>query len=890
MSKNNLQISREEEIKVFHPPHFAPRVVNPVYCPALKDARVMFDDLNFEGTITSEGVEYSVGVVKSKGIPNLGAGVHVFRYKTTSGCTGEARVQIKEKLHYNIEARVVAQQQPGGGSLLLRPGGEFDVITADMVKPDARQYVPDTGSGTNQIVGMPNGFGIEIMIPYPESYSHIRQDFCPDPVVLTAGLRTIIPAPEIEKTGGDYSLPECNFDPQPQPQQLVFGTLPKDIDVFTGIKDIDGTLARYSTADGCVRTIEWIIDDTYTTTEKKAKRRRSDAVLATLSQVSCSITSPLSCPLCSDAEITVSTNALNPVMYAWTDIPVSYDNVRLGLPAGAYFLTVIEQGSDVAYSPFCIVSVVYTGPVVTIEGLDVSFPHGCYACAIVDVTINAPGAVTFALIDSSDPPIDSCLDWRLEGDNIFSIRVRSQTYIPYVCDGASIAVGDTFVYEPSTPGPVPPTVGEVVGALVCPLEEGGYAVSRPATIALTGVVGVPHLQSDALYEYENQGNGTFLVTLTSLLEATTIVLVDARVCRGFIFVDVEVDSAVGVCGQCGSVYLSCLGCDGVPYSNATCGFEVLAVVYDCIIVSNETVTEAVDEIVWCVDNNRQVTGNLAPYINETVVLPASDTLDMQFLQFDGIEAQSALTFLLNVDISETSIVRSPIATFSSGTLTGNMTLPGDVNIDGLSPNQQMNLQYCTIDGLTTLLPEGGNTLLLNWAYMTVGHTRVAANRTGATLQLLTTHIGTLELFLYGGLSRPLALSSNGGSTIELLVVYIPGGWANVSANNTDVNGTRIPPYWEIASSNATLNVACYYLVTYPSIVKSARGWYGGPTLNGTDLCTEFGGGVTPSQSQSYSHFKYEEAPFPEELKIFFIFFFVVSAISLVLVIFLYMKW
>lgn len=905
VSKDGESVYRNETFTVFHPPHFEPRVVNPVFCPGMADARVVFDNVNFDGIIQ----DIPVSVIKSKGITGLGAGTYVFKYETVDGCKGEKSMHIVEKLHYDIEARIVAKSGFAESSLLLRPGGEFDVITADMVKPDVRKYIQDSGSGTREVTGLPNGFGISIDIPYPESYSHIREDFCPTPVVLTAGLRTFIPLVKITlddddntENDNDYDLPKCTI----QSQKLPFGTTSSAIDIFNTPYEVDGgNTFVYHLDNGCMASIEWVLDTTNINTNTKSDSKKRRAVgpgRATLSRITCTISTPLSCPFCSDAEITVTTDAYGPVIYAWTDIPVTSTPVRTGLEAGAYFLTVIEQGSDVDYAPFCIVSVAYTGPSVTIEGLDVSFPRGCYSCARVDVTINAPGATSYALLDAEDPPIDSCFDGRLtEYTSMFTIMVRTGTYIPYVCDGASIIVGDEFVYTPAPPGPMPPVLESVVNAELCVLEEGGYAIATPAQIRLINVTGGTGVGPRAwvltgeAFTGEMGEDDIYVLTLTERVEAGTVTVKDARECRLFVYVDVIINEEVsGVCGTCGGGNTSCLGCDGVAYSGlvedvcGVCG-GTNACNFDCLIPSNETVPDAIEEITWCVANNRKVTGNLAPFINETVVLPASSTLDMQFLQFEGLVAQSDLGFLLNVDITQNSTVRSPIATFSSGTLSGVMTLPGDVNIDGLSPNQQMNLQFCVIDGLVTVLPPGGNTLFLNWAYMQVGTTRVAVNRTGATLQFLTTTVASLELFL-DSKGRRLAFSTNGGSTIESLVVFIPGGWVNVSANNTDVNGTRIPPYWQIVSSNETLQVVCYYLTTYPTLIKSGRGWYGGPVLNGTDTCFEFGGGGTPSQSPSMSHFKYEPAPFPDELRVLFILIGVVGSITLVLLLFLYMKW
>ena len=882
VSKDGEIVEKTQVFPVFHPPRFTPRIANPVFCPGANDARVVFDDVNFKGTINNMSVW-------SKGISGLGAGTYTFEYETLEGCRGSSTIRIKEKLHYDVEARVRATSGFDSSSITLLPGGEFDVITADMVKPEVRKYILDSGTGTREITDMPNGFGIEISIPYPESYSHIRQDFCPSSVILTAGFRTTIPSPSFYSDGEDGE--ETEEVECPPLERKEFGSL-----YIPGPYEKTGNVFTFVNASSCPRIIEWIVGDTGGVRDKSSttKRRALGPGSATLSKITCTLTTPLSCPFCSDAVITVSTNALGPVIYVWTDIPISYTPVRAGVEAGTYFLTVIEQGSDVEYSPFCIVSVP-PGPVVGIDSIDISFPKGCYGSARVNATVHSVGAVSFALIPSTDPPISSCVDVRLSVDNIFSLPVYLESYTPYICDGAVVVSGSNLVYNPVEPAP--PTLVSMSSAELCTLEEGGYALSTPAVVVLENVTGGggsgPRVFIDEPFEWETVGE-TVVVRLVNRTEAGTVIIRDARDCPLYVFVFVIIGASPGSCGVCGSGpgAEACLGCDGVPYSNVAldaCGVCGGSNACDCLIPSNETVGEAVEEIKMCVGANRKVTGDLAPFINETVVLPASNNADMQFLRFEGLWVDSSLSFLLNVDITLNTTVRSPIFTLSGGNLGGIMTLPGDVNVGGLSPNQQVNLQYCTIEGVVTALPPGLNTLLLNWAYMNVGTTRIAVNRTGATVQLITTTIGVLELFLDSS-GRRLPFSTNGGSRVDLLVIYIPGGWANVSANNTDVNGTRIPPYWEITSSNATLNIVCYYLINYPSLIKSGRGWYGGPTLNGTDVCTEFGGGGTPSQSQSHSHFKYESAPFPEELMVIFIGIAVVCVIASILVLFLYMKW
>jgi hypothetical protein len=106
----------------------------------------------------------------------------------------------------------------------------------------------------------------------------------------------------------------------------------------------------------------------------------------------------------------------------------------------------------------------------------------------------------------------------------------------------------------------------------------------------------------------------------------------------------------------------------------------------------------------------------------------------------------------------------------------------------------------------------------------------------------------------------------------MLTLFIPGGRVVVNATT---NATT--------SSNATIQTACAYLLAYPSIVESARGGYGGPIVNDTDTCIEFGGVPSPSQSQSRSARVNEPVEFSDGLSIMFSMVAMVSIIATILI-------
>lgn len=853
MTRGHRRIEKSRVCLSDPAPVFRPRVDLPVFCPETADARVVFDGLNFKGLVSMIDCQSgdiietkTTSEVVSRGFAGLGFGPKCFNYSAESSsgrkCAGSGRVEIARKMHYHVNARAVAKASLLGGEVEIRPGGEFDVLTGDMLrKVSDREYVNDEdGQGTTRVTDLPNGGSVEILIPYPETYSHIKQDFCPEPLVL--GVDTLWypngpwsrrqvnePEAEVEE---DYKVqPQCVVDPPIQrvrvedpvliAWQTTFGRIaPNFQDIMQSVivnRTDTSILMAYEHQTGCTLMVEWT-----TTTSGAGQRRRSESPTVfkkyqgTLSRIECRVTRPLSCPLCSDAEITLSTDALSPVFYTWMHGIVSDSPILSNVPTGSYVATAVERGGSVEDAVSCAAYVGFEGPVASVEGVSTSAAKGCLdgsAYFVAEIKTSRPVPL-YAVVDIKTDdrwPVVDCSDNRLVPESRFRLSVGG-LFRAYICDGAEVR--PYFgVINYTGPAPGAPTVKFVDGRIECD-DNVGDLVIEP---------NLPELGFETI---------------------TTVMVKDDRECP--VFLDIPANVPVSYSARAADIQtMAAISIDSAP---------------DCVINSTQTVAEAVDEIIWCASQELQITGNAAPVIDVPVVLPSRATLDMQFLRFSsGLEfGGDTIAFLLDVDfLAGTTNVSAAIATFSYGDWSAAAALEIGDTTGIQEQQQQINVQYAPVaDQLNINIARGRKELALVLAYFDAPVVSVTANRT-TMLQLLTVNVGEVELRLPTESSKIVWLSTNGGSSIGVLTVFLPGG--NVSG----ANGT-----W--TSSNATRRVACEYLLGYPEIVRTARGGYGGPVFTDQEMCIEFGGAASNSQSQSRSQPVYEQVGFPEEITFMFV--------------------
>lgn len=865
ITQSDAGITRElfTECTVEAPPVFSPRVDLPVFCPGSSDAHIVFDGLNFEGVVAFEGKNYTTNEIRSVGIGGVSAGSHNLTFYSET-CAGNKEIYVFHKPDYDVLARVVATPNLKSSSIRIMPGGEFNRIYADMLSPKDRQYIQDDGSGSDTLSNMPNGQTVKIMVPYPETYAHIREDFCSMPLKLSAGrLADFYPENplSIEKF---QSVNDARDDAKARDARKLDDKTGFDeiIEVIIGEKvpdeilharanqlrmEDDTTIISYQ-ANGRSWIVHWKYGNTSDypkSPQERPRARRSDSGMrTTLTRVTCSV-SPgrmLSCPLCSDAEIKVTTDALGDVILVWSDGVVTDTAYRGGLRAGSYIVMGIERGGDATLnSPFCVITVEFSGLLTEIESVSVDTVRGCGIDARAEAWMHVRGVYdSLSLTFATDPRPVSCADPRFQPNANFSMLVDID-YVGCVCDGAVVRCMRNFVK--ASRSEQSPDIVSIEDTC-----EGMRVVVKNAVGNVRVTMG-----NETKYGF------TTIFPRPSANTTYTATILDDRECP--IYSEITPLTTV----DCSSILSFASESESV--SNNT---------FDCIIDSNVTVAEAVDEILWCANEELQITGDNAPIINVSIAFPLKSRLDMKFISFSAqVFVPTQQIFWLDVVSSSELILSSNIVTISYGITGGVLTLPGDSNFGGINPNQQINLQYGQVDFLTIVLPDGGSTNLINIAYMPnpVLNLTVIANRT-SVIQVLTTRITRLELYLPSATTRLLRFSTNGGSIIDELVIFLPN--ARVVVNSTTNQTT---------SSNITLEVACGYINEYPGLISSATGGYGGPIVRDLADCVDFGGVDTPSQSPSRSERYYEPKEFPEGLIILLSMIFMVSMIVMVMLFF-----
>lgn len=862
-------------------PVLEPYLSAPLFCPNVSDAQISFRGLNFAGVVTHNNKSnYSTRNIKNLYINGIGPGLHTFTY-TASECSGSASLYVRYKDRYDVEARLKIDTNDDKATITLIPGGEFDVFYADMFDPKDRQFVRDDGHGSPVLVDVPTGYVINITVPYPEAYFYIKNDFCEQKMQVSPGLRITesellqYHAHQTEKKN-KTNASECRKD-----ISLYVGE-PVDKTLLSGGKAFNWTTLRTTDdeltpigiridylVDSCIYSISWLLAgkkrqasrlddlsiDVAALDEATKKRDEERIRWASLSTVTCRVIHELSCPLCKDASVMVDTNSFNEVMFIWSDNYVSSnrDKTRSGLGKGNYIISAVERGGNATLSPFCVVNLDFRHDVIEIDSLSIYESRGCGKDASAQVNmivLNAQILATFALRKKTQSLILSCLDERFQASNSFFINTYDE-YIPCVCDGAEVTCWDesrAFKYS-GVVATAPKLVSVAHGCYDTVMTFSDVFGSLKETIT----------SSSEYYFTETS------LSVPVVKQKTTFIIQDERECP--LIFDVDPPDEIEVSNMICEAQLRTFDQQAMM-SN-------FSVTYDCLITSNDTVITAVEEIIWCAENQIDIVGQAnAPIIDIPVIIPPRPRLSMSFLTFTSeLFVGSSFFVFLDVDVSSNTTLTSAIGSFSFSTVSSAViTLPGDSNFGTVKPNQQISIQNpFPIDMLTLSFPSGLSVYLFNVAYTRIMNISIIANRTG-TVQFLSTEIEFLNLFLPEASSNILFLSSNGDAFIRRLVIFLPNGKVHTSPNTT-------------VSSNSTTVVACQYLTKYPDMILSVVGGYGGPILKDLADCAEFGGIATPSQSQSMTSMKYEPVPFPEGLTI--IFSMILTALVIVAVMFLY---
>jgi hypothetical protein len=467
---------------------------------------------------------------------------------------------------------------------------------------------------------------------------------------------------------------------------------------------------------------------------------------------------------------------------------------------------------------------------------------------IIGVGNNPPGGVTGgSWLAADDPPIVSCDDPRLVGSNtlneIVTRGIPTMTYSTAICDGSAIVRGHDIMT--SGPDNVPYTYEVVSAGEICYSPIGLVPLSPPILRGSGGPLLGELFVSPVSITYSVQDNGaTFLVTFVdyTTVGSFTVRLSDSKECPTY----VTLTPFTGVCPQ-------------NVTEEAEAG-NIDPVMFDCIITSNETVPDAVVEIEACVANNQPIIGSDAPLIYLPVTLVGTPQMTMEFLQYNSsLYVPGTFAYLQNVNMigANSSItLAATIVSASNGIYDTTIILPGNVDVGGPTPNQQVTFQYGTLDGSTLVALPGTSTLVVFLAHTTVVSMGANISRGGVNMQLIQSSIGLLNLYT-PDIQTFLTLSNDGSSPIGLLRVFVAG-----------VNAT----------SNSTMQVVCHYILNYPKIVLTAQAGNNGTLVVTSDQCIDFGTVVTPSQSRSMNKFPIykQQTTLPQSLFLFaFAFVFVV---------------
>jgi hypothetical protein len=837
---------------IYVPPRLSVERVNPIFCPNVADASILLgldfnngDDIILDHVLSGTMISRDISRKGALRLDSVGFGHHTFMLHASNPtydlhCIVEATVRVAEKKHFNVEAHIKGLIEDLGtfeSTLLLmvhdehsqERAPEFSKFTADMLSPADRSYLEDRGFGSDALRRVPNGHVIDIMIPYPESYAHIRDDFCPEKLHLTLGTR----ATPIDKTVLNvqslypvYHSEAATLKDRGECQPVIgvmkrriYAVESEPISTTTPFADFGG-VRRYNIHPQPLNNV--------------------------IISLQCIVTRIPSCPSCHDGIITSQNGAMG-TYYVWSDLgTVLSTNVRTGVGVGTYFLAVIEPSHNVYLegAPKCVVTVSET---VTpfIESVNTALPMGCLGSTTVRITIivgnNPPsGGVSGGVwLTDYDPPIVACDDPRLVavvGGNLVAVEgLPLMSYSTAICDGGAILTGAVV----QTPGPdnTPMAVDVVSSGELCFSPIGIVPVSPP-TLALSTELIVGSINVLPYYiPFSTVASGSSTNIIFGgydILGPMTLRVSDARQCMTF----VTVNPSVIVCSNNITALAESGELDPAPY--------------DCIITFNETVPEAVIEIEYCVANNQPVLGSDAPIISLPVVLAATPTMTMEFLQFNStIYVPGTFGYLQNVNVggwNSSIAVAATVASLSNCVFNTTILLPGNVNVGGVVPNQQITFQYGALDGSLLVIEPGISSLQVFIAHLVVGPLSVNVTRTGANMQLIQSSVALLNLYQIN-IQTFLGLSNDGSSPISLLRVFVMG-----------VNAT----------SNSTMQVVCHYILNYPAIVLTAQAGNNGTLVTTSDQCIDFGTVVTPSNSQSMNKFPIykQQTELPQSLFLF----------------------
>jgi hypothetical protein len=851
---------------LFTPPVLEVKDVKPVFCPGTTDASIVL--AAYFARADTAGIEYESVLIPLQ-LPGMstfahrGFGAYRFTLKTAYekwhlNCENEVIVKIKEKKHFNVESHIrgvidnadtfessLTLQAHAGDSEAEKP--EIERFTADMLAPADRLYIDDRGFGTDTLHHIPNGYVIDILVPYPDSYAHIRDDFCKEKLHLTLGMRATPISRELVDIKNLY--PVITAPPSP-PEDACQPAMTLNQRRMTTIHH-----AFISTTTPFTHSLH----------PQVRRFNTNPHFTLVVTSANCVITTIPSCPLCTNGVIT-SQHGGPGTLYVWDDLgsPLM-TNVRTGVGVGNYFMSVIEIGQNVVESgaPRCIVTVSETHTPY-VESVSTSFPVGCLGSTWVKLTIlvgNNPsdGSVTGgAWLTGLDPPIVACDDPRLRATNPLNqvaLQVLpSMQYSTAICDGGGIVPGE-FIH---TPGPDNPLLvfEQVSAGGVCYSPAGVVPIAPPILRSNNGPI-LGNLAVSPFYVtfsvvIINSSSFEIIFPDYDTIGPFSVTISDSRECPAVVTLNPE----VGVCSD----NVTAMAEDG----------ELDPAPYDCIITFNETVPEAVIEIEYCVAHNQPVLGSNAPIISLPVVLAATPQMTMEFLQYNSsIYMPGSFAYMQNVNIfgaNSSLVLAATVVSASNGVLNTTIVLPGNVNVGGVVPNQQVTFQYGALDGSFLMAGPGSSSLQIFIAHIIVGPLSVNVSRNNVNLQLIQSSIAVLGLYL-PGLQYQLGLSNDGSSPIQLLQVFIAG-----------INAT----------SNSTMQVVCHYILTYPQIVLTAQAGNNGTLVVDSDQCIDFGTVVTPSQSRSVNKYPIytQQTELPQSL---FLFAFVIGFVVLMGVMIIFIR-
>jgi hypothetical protein len=911
---------------IFQPPVVTVKSVLGVFCPDESDARILVSSThaiktvyeNEEGRILTSLVRIPAGRYTIRAQNELSKGVT---------CTDEKTIVIPAKHHYNVESHLIKHASMNGGSLTLLDdeddvldfyAPEFRKFTAFMLLPKDRIYVSDSGYGSDKLFGLPNGYVVEILIPYPETYSHITKDFCPEPLRLSAGKVTMPPivplGPKLSRKSESITRAtpierrtSSAIDIRQGMWIVKSSSSPPPLNYertqsfYTFVSDEHLSLVVYFHTDNGRHKVEraslseigdfqdtikpsglgfWdqysVVKITRTTTviqvtfatEARISAPANESAIISLSApvvpltLTCDVTTKPSCPTCSDGVISVFVSGgVSPFLFVWNDLDVIQSNaIRTGLAPGVYILTVLDASGKEA--PKCINSVT-SPPQVIIGSVNIEQTTGCGASTVslLSLTLEPPNAVgsfTFGAWNADiDINITSCSDGRLSVNRTMEVLAGGRNYSLALCDGSTVLVFHEIIQTP--PNNQPFAVFQSSEGLLCHGDNGTLVTGSNPIVTLPRNFTYPlYVFTSNLISYVFLNNSYNQASITIQGPGPVSVWMDdAHICPSLVTLtwDTSGNATCGTCSIGNVTNTSCYGCDGIPYSGK--------VIDDCNVCGGNSSC-----IYDCViDGSNTVTGAVAEL--DWCVLhgrPVYGTLAAPTVNIPVVIPSSASLELhgLRFDNSLTVANGTQLAFLAQMQITGPAFIVG---------TQQMALQGGSVQTDVILtgpisvcyLPStgGGPAQVLNFLTTDIAGNIVVPANTCNGRPATSITISTITQVTFGMIVQSDVALQLIGSQVDVL--FFSGGKDILMSTGDDSTIQTIVFNFTGNSTNATIARACLYLERY-SFVLQAR-------VNGTnytlDECLTFGAGIQPTTSPLPVISKEVESHLPQGMFMFF---------------------